>query len=184
IDPIDGTTNFIHGLPHFCVSIAVQINGIVEHAVIYDPVKDELFTADRGAGAMLDGRRIRVSRQLRLRHALLSTGFAYRRGGDIKTHMPTFNRLLSACGDIRRSGSAALDLAYVATGRLDGYWELGLSAWDIAAGKLLVEAAGGITSDPVGADPLQSGNIVAAAPKLHPVLEKRINSTPQGSAAD
>lgn len=180
IDPIDGTTNFIHGVPHFCVSIAVQVKGVVEHGVIYDPVKDELFIAERDAGATLDGRRLRVSQQSRLRHALLTTGFAYRRHGDIKTHMPTFNRLLSACGDIRRSGSAALDLAYVAAGRFDGYWEMGLSAWDLAAGKLLVEAAGGIVSDPFGGDPLQSGSIVAAAPKLHPVLEKRIKSTPQG----
>ena len=184
IDPIDGTTNFIHGIPHFCVSIAVQIDGVVEHAVIYDPVKDELFTADRGAGALLDGRRIRASQQTRLRHALLTTGFAYRRGGDIRTHMPTFNRLLSVCGDIRRSGSAALDLAYVAAGRLDGYWELGLSPWDIAAGKLLVEAAGGIVSDPFGGDPLQSGHIVASAPKLHPMLEKRVKSTPRGDNPD
>src|SRR5699024_9832146 len=179
---IDGTTNFIHGIPHFCVSIAVQIDGVVEHAVIYDPVKDELFTADRGAGALLDGRRIRVSQQTRLRHALLTTGFAYRRGGDIRPHLPTFNRLLSACGDIRRTGSAALDLAYVAAGRLDGYWELGLSAWDLAAGKLLVETAGGIVSDPFGGDPLQSGNIVAAAPKLQPVLEQRIRTTPATGA--
>lgn len=178
IDPIDGTTNFIRGLPHFCISIAVQVDGVLEHAVVYDPVKDELFTADRDAGAALDGRRIRVSNTNRLRHALLATGFAYCKSGDITTYLPTFNRLLSATGDIRRSGSAALDLAYVAAGRLDGFWELGLSPWDVAAGMLLVESAGGIVSDPFGGDPLESGHIVAAAPKLHPVLEQRIRSTP------
>lgn len=178
IDPIDGTTNFIRGLPHFCVSIAIQVDGVLEHAVIYDPVKDELFTADRDGSTMLDGRRVRASSNTRLRHAILATGFAYRKTGDIKTYLPTFNRLLTASADIRRSGSAALDLAYVAAGRLDGFWELGLSPWDVAAGMLLVESAGGIVSDPFGGDPLESGHIAAAAAKLHPVLEKRIQTTP------
>lgn len=178
IDPIDGTANFMRGLPHFCVSIGVQINGVLEHGVIYDPVKDELFTADRGGGAKLDGRRIRVSQNARLRQAMLATGFAYRKTGDVKTYLPTFNRLLTASAGIRRGGSAALDLAYVAAGRLDGYWELGLSPWDVAAGIVLVETAGGIVSDPFGGDPLESGHIVAATPKLHPMLEQRIRKTP------
>lgn len=178
IDPIDGTSNFMHGLPHFCVSIACQIDGVVEHAVVYDPVKDELFTADRGAGATLDGRRIRVSGARHLRHAMLASGFAYRKNDDIATHLPTFNRLLAASGDFRRGGSAALDLAYVAAGRLDGYWELGLSPWDVAAGILMVETAGGIVSDPFGGNPLESGNLVAATPKLHPVLVQHITATP------
>lgn len=178
IDPIDGTANFMRGIPHFCVSIGIQVEGVLQHAVVYDPVKDELFTADRGAGASLDGRRIRVTQCNRLRHAMLATGFAYRKSGDIKTYLPTFNRLLSASGDIRRGGSAALDLAYVAAGRLDGYWELGLSPWDVAAGIVLVETAGGIVSDPFGGDPLESGHIVAAAPKLHPLLERRVRTTP------
>jgi len=176
IDPIDGTANFMHGLPHFCVSIACQHDGVLEHAVVYDPVKDELFTAERGAGAMLDGRRIRVSGVKRLHKAMLATGFAYRKQQDIDTHMPAFLGLLRAAGDMRRGGSAALDLAYVAAGRLDGYWELGLAPWDVAAGMLLVRAAGGIVSDPFGDDALESGNIVATTPKLHPQLAAQISS--------
>src|SRR5699024_142638 len=117
----------------------------------------------------------------RLRHALLATGFAYRKTGDIATYLPAFNRLLTASGDIRRGGSAALDLAYVACGRLDGYWELGLSPWDVAAGLSLVEAAGGIVSDPFGGDPLESGRIGAATPKMHQVLEQRVRKTPMRS---
>lgn len=180
IDPIDGTSNFIHGIPHFCVSIACQINGVIEHGVIYDPVKDELFTADRGAGATLDGRRIRVSRTIHLRQALLTTGFAYRRQSDIATHLPLFNRLLSASAGVQIAGSAALDLAYVAAGRKDGAWEFGLSPWDMAAGMLMVRAAGGIAGDPHDGDALASGNIVAANPKIYPQLAERISRTPAG----
>jgi len=183
IDPIDGTANFIAGIPHFCVSIACQVNGVIEHAVIYDPVKDELFTADRGAGAALDGKRIRVTRTVRLRQALLATGFAYRKQQDIAIHMPVFNRLLAASGDIRRSGSAALDLAYVAAGRLDGFWEMGLSPWDMAAGLLLVRAAGGIAGDIHDRDPLETGNVIAANPKLYPQLIEKIERTPSGRAS-
>lgn len=178
IDPIDGTANFMAGIPHFCVSIACQVNGVIEHAVIYDPVKDELFTADRGAGASLDGKRIRVTRTVRLRQALLATGFAYRKKHDIATHMPVFNRLLSASADVRRAGSAALDLAYVAAGRLDGFWEMGLAPWDMAAGILMVRAAGGIAGDPHDGDPLETGSVVAANPKIYPVLAGRIAKTP------
>ena len=182
IDPIDGTTNFIRGIPHFCVSIACQVKGVVEHAVIYDPVKDELFTADRGAGASLDGKRIRVTRTTRLRQALLATGFAYRKKQDIATHMPVFNRLLSSSADIRRAGSAALDLAYVAAGRLDGFWEMGLAPWDMAAGPLLVRGAGGIAGDIKDQDPLKTGNVIAANPKLYPQLIEKIERTPQGGS--
>lgn len=180
IDPIDGTANFMHGIPHFCVSIACQVNGVLEYGVIYDPVKDELFTAERGAGASLDGRRIRVSKTVRLRDAILATGFAYRKQGDIATHLPLFNRLVSASGDIRRAGSAALDLAYVAAGRLDGYWELGLEPWDVAAGLLMVRAAGGIVGDGRDGDPLANGNVVAANPKIYPLLADKISKTPEG----
>lgn len=178
IDPIDGTANFMRGIPHFCVSIACRINGVIEHGVIYDPVKDELFTADRGAGASLDGKRIRVSRTLHLRQSLLATGFAYRKGGDVATHLPLFNRLVSASADVRRAGSAALDLAYVAAGRLDGYWEMGLSPWDMAAGLLMVRAAGGIVGDGGDGDPLDNGTVVAANPKIYPQLADRIARTP------
>lgn len=182
IDPIDGTTNFMHGIPHFCVSIACQIKGVLEHAVIYDPVKDELFTADRGSGATVDGRRMRVSKTIKLREATLSTGFAYRRERDIAAYLPLYNRLLSASGHMRGMGSAALDLAYVAAGRLDGYWEVGLSAWDVAAGTLMVRAAGGIASDSHDndANPLETGNILAANPKLYPQLLDKISKTPGG----
>ncbi|MDA3920705.1 MAG: inositol monophosphatase family protein [Salinisphaera sp.] len=182
IDPIDGTANFMRGIPHFCVSIACQIKGVVEHGVIYDPVKDELFTADRGAGASLDGRRMRVSKVIRLRESMLSTGFAYRRTSDVATYMPLYNRLLSASGHMRGMGSAALDLAYVAAGRLDGYWEVGLSPWDMAAGVLMVRAAGGIASDchDNDANPLDTGNVLAANPKLYPQLLERIAKTPRG----
>jgi len=182
IDPIDGTTNFMHGIPHFCVSIACQVKGVVETAVIYDPAKDELFTAERGSGASVDGRRMRVSKNIKLREAILSTGFAYRRNHDIATHMPLYNRLLSASGHIRSSGSAALDLAYVAAGRLDGYWEMGLSPWDMAAGMLMVRAAGGIASDSHDneVNPLDTGNILAANPKLYPQLLEKISKTPRG----
>lgn len=180
IDPIDGTANFIAGIPHFCVSIACQINGVIEHAVVYDPVKDELFTADRGAGATLDGRRMRVSRTVRLRDALLATGFAYRKQQDIAVHMPVFNRLLSASADMRRAGSAALDLAYVAAGRLDGFWEMGLAPWDMAAGLLLVRGAGGIAGDINDQDPLETGNVIAANPKIYPQLIEKIQRTPSG----
>ncbi len=182
IDPIDGTTNFIRGIPHFCVSIACQVKGVVEHAVIYDPVKDELFTADRGAGATLDGRRLRVSKTTRLRDATLSSGFAYRRREDIARHMPLYNRLVSASGAMRGMGSAALDLAYVASGRLDGFWEFGLGPWDMAAGALMVRAAGGIASDARDNDinPLDTGNIVAANPKIYPQLLDKIAKTPNG----
>ncbi|MES1927294.1 inositol monophosphatase family protein [Salinisphaera sp. T31B1] len=178
IDPIDGTANFMRGIPHFCVSIGCQVNGVLEHAVIYDPVKDELFTADRGAGATLDGKRIRVSKTVHMRQALLATGFAYRKSGDVATHMPVFNRLLSASSDIRRAGSAALDLAYVAAGRLDGFWEMGLAPWDMAAGILMVRAAGGIAGDAHDGDPMDTGNIVAANPKLYPQLADKIAKTP------
>lgn len=182
IDPIDGTMNFMRGVPHFCVSIGCRVNGVVEHGVIYDPVKDELFIAERGKGASVDGHRMRVSNTVRLRESMLSTGFAYRRQGDITTYLPLYNRMLSACGHMRHSGSAALDLAYVAAGRLDGYWEIGLSAWDLAAGMLMVRAAGGIASDAHDndADPLVTGNILATNPKLYPQMLDKIVKTPRG----
>lgn len=179
IDPIDGTMNFMRGVPHFCISIACQVRGVTESAVIYDPVKDELFTAERSAGATLDGRRIRVSRTTRLNESVLSTGFAYRRRKDIASHLPAYNRLLVASGHMRGFGAAALDLAYVAAGRIDGFWEFGLSPWDMAAGQLLVRAAGGIVTDTRDndANPLETGNIVAATPKIYPQLMKQLSGS-------
>lgn len=166
IDPIDGTRNFIHGFPHFAISIAITYKNKIEHGVIYDPVRQELFSASRGKGAKLNDRRIRVSARKNLEECLLGTGFAYRHQ-DKKNIVPTkiLNAVLPICGDIRRAGAATLDLAYVACGRFDGFWELGLNIWDIAAGILLVKEAGGIVCDPYGGeDYLKNGNVVAANP--------------------
>lgn len=166
IDPIDGTRNFIHGFPHFAISIAVAYKNRIEHGVIYDPILQELFTASRGKGAQLNDRRIRVSARKNLEECLLGTGFAYRHA-DRENPIPTkiLQTILPVCGDIRRAGAATLDLAYVACGRLDGFWEMGLHIWDMAAGLLLVKEAGGMVCDPYGGeDYLKTGNIVAANP--------------------
>jgi len=168
IDPIDGTRNFIHGFPHFAVSIGVMYKNRIEHGVIYDPNRQELFIASRGKGAQLNEHRIRVSERKHLDECLLGTGFAYRHIDKTKS-LPAriLQGVLPICGDIRRGGSAALDLAYVACGRLDGFWEMGLHIWDIAAGILLVKEAGGIVSDPTGGeDYLKTGNMVAANPPI------------------
>lgn len=176
IDPIDGTRNFIHGFPHFAISIAILHKGKVEHGLIYDPNRDELFTASRGKGAQLNDRRIRVSSRKRLEECLLGTGFAYRHTD--KTNTTPINILeafLPACGDIRRAGAATLDLAYVACGRLDGFWELGLKVWDMAAGALLIKEAGGIVCDLDGSENyLKSGNVVAANPAIIKLMLKSI----------
>ncbi|RDI46898.1 inositol monophosphatase family protein [Aquicella lusitana] len=176
IDPLDGTRNFIHGFPHFAVSIAVTHKNKIEHGVIYDPIRQELFTATRGKGAQLNERRIRVSTRKRLSESLLGTGFAYRHQ-NIDNPVPgnILQQLLPACGDIRRAGAATLDLAYVACGRLDGFWEFGLHLWDIAAGLLLVKEAGGMVCDPHGGeDYLKTGNIVTANPAIMRQLLKMI----------
>ena len=173
IDPLDGTTNYLHGIPHYAVSIAVRRRGIIEHGVVYDPAKDELFTASRGAGAMLNNRRIRVSRRASLEGALLGTGIPFRENQNIDGYLRSLRAFIGPIAGIRRQGSAALDLAYVAAGRFDGYWEAGLNVWDIAAGVLLVREAGGLVSDFEAADGyLDSGNVIAASPKLlKPMLD-------------
>lgn len=176
IDPIDGTRNFIHGFPHFAISIAVTYKGKIEHGVIYDPIRQELFTATRGKGAQLNERRIRVSQRKHLEECLLATGFAYRHS-DKTNPIPAkiFQAILPNCGDIRRPGAATLDLAYVACGRFDGFWELGLNIWDIAAGILLIKEAGGIVSDLNGGETyLKTGNVVAANPVIIRQLLKTI----------
>jgi myo-inositol-1(or 4)-monophosphatase len=171
IDPLDGTTNFIHGFPQYCVSIGVQHRAVLTHAVIYDPAKNELFTASRGRGAYLNERRIRVSKCHRLRESLLGTGFPFKELSRIDTYLRQLRALMQSSAGVRRAGSAALDLAYVACGRLDGFWELGLSPWDMAAGALLILEAGGLVADPEGeADYLERGDIVAATPKVFPQL--------------
>lgn len=168
VDPLDGTTNFIRGIPHYAVSIACLHKGKLEHAVIVDPVRREEFTASRGRGAQLNGRRIRVSKLSGLDGALLGTGIPFKNHCDDKLvpYSKSIEVLASQCAGIRRAGAASLDLAYVAAGRLDAFWEIGLSAWDIAAGALLVKEAGGLVADIDSSDNyLESGNIVCGNPK-------------------
>lgn len=168
IDPLDGTTNFLHGFPSFCVSIAVQVKGRLEHATVYDPLREELFSASRGEGAQLEGRRIRASKTPRLSEALVGTGFPYRSDAkDCDAYLKQLQKVMQASSGVRRPGAAALDLAYVAAGRLDGFWEHNLKIWDIAAGALLIREAGGIISGLDGSeDYLQHGNVLAGNPKV------------------
>lgn len=168
IDPLDGTTNFIHGVPHFAVSIACKYRGRIEHAVVIDPIRQEEFTASRGRGAAFNGRRMRVSKRKTLDTALLATGFPFREGqlAHIDNYMSMFKDLTVQSAGIRRAGAASLDLAYVACGRYDAFWEYGLSEWDMAAGALLIQEAGGLVSDFNGDHSfLDSGHIVAGGPK-------------------
>jgi len=173
IDPLDGTTNFIHGFPQYCVSIGVEHQGALEHAVVYDPVRDELFTASKGRGAFLNDRRIRVSKCTRLGDALVGTGFPFKELSRADLYLRQLRSLMEKSSGVRRAGSAALDLAYVACGRLDAFWELGLSPWDMAAGVLLIQEAGGLVGDLAGDQThMESGDVCAAAPKLFaPLLE-------------
>jgi myo-inositol-1(or 4)-monophosphatase len=167
IDPLDGTTNYIHGFPQYAVSIGLQHRGVIEHGVIYDPAKNELFTASRGRGAFLDDRRIRVTKCASLKDALVGTGFPYKELPRLDIYCKQLKEVMKTASGVRRTGSAALDLAYVAAGRLDGFWELGLSPWDMAAGALLVQEAGGLVGDLAGeANYLESGEIAAATPKI------------------
>ena len=168
IDPLDGTTNFIRGIPHFAISIACLYKGELEHAVIYDPMRREEFIASRGRGAQLNGHRIRVSKRKSLDGALIGTGIPYKSRSE--QHIPAYTKSLEAVtkqtAGIRRAGAASLDLAYVAAGRLDAFWEIGLNRWDIAAGALLIREAGGLIGDFKGGNTyLDSGNIVAGNPK-------------------
>lgn len=171
IDPLDGTNNYLHSFPFFAVSIAVRVKNRIEHAVVYDPIRHECFTASRGGGARLNDRRLRVSKQTQLSGALLATGFPFHSEAAAKRYMPTFEAMLGKCAGVRRTGSAALDLAYVASGRLDGCWEFGLRPWDIAAGSLLIQEAGGLISDMQGTeDYFRHGDIVAGTPKVFKTL--------------
>jgi myo-inositol-1(or 4)-monophosphatase len=171
IDPLDGTTNYIHGFPQFAVSIGIQRRGRMEHAVVYDPLRQELFTASRGEGAQVDGKRIRVSAQVGLERALIGTGFPYRSNLKwIDSYMGMLKAVIQHTSGIRRPGSAALDLAYVAAGRLDAFWELGLAPWDTAAGTLLITEAGGMVGTLTGAEYQQSGHILAGTTKVYEAL--------------
>lgn len=167
IDPLDGTTNFIHGFPQYAVSIALTKNGVLEHGVIYDPISNELYTASRGGGAYLNDRRIRVSRRLRLAESLIGTGFPFREFGNMDAYLAMFREVSQKTAGIRRPGAASLDLAYVAAGRLDGFWEMGLAPWDMAAGVLMIQEAGGLVSDLSGeSNFMTTGNLVAGTPKV------------------
>lgn len=175
IDPLDGTTNFLHGFPQFAVSIALRHKGRLEQAVIYDPMRQELFTASRGQGAHLNDHRIRVSQRPSLDGALLGTGFPFKQPEFLDLYLDTFKALFPKTAGIRRPGAAALDLAYVATGRLDGFWEIGLKPWDMAAGALIIQEAGGLVSDFGGGnDYLDSGNIIAANPKVFKAMLQKL----------
>src|SRR5690606_30760379 len=167
IDPLDGTTNFIHGLPQYAISIALMQRGVVTQGVVYDPNRDELFTASKGAGAYLNDRRIRVSKRQKFDEALIGTGFPYRKLDQLEEYLAIFRSVTERAGGIRRPGAAALDLAYVACGRFDGFFEMGLSPWDVAAGSLLITEAGGLIGDFHGEpDYLFSERVVAGAPKV------------------
>ncbi len=175
IDPLDGTTNFLHGFPQYAVSIALKHKGKLEVGVIYDPLRDELFTAKRGGGAMLNNRRLRVTQQTTLKGALIGTGFPFRTDQHLNAYVGMFRTLTMECAGIRRAGAAALDLAYVAAGRLDGFWEIGIMEWDMAAGILLIKEAGGVVTDfSFNDNYLQSGNVIAASPKMHQLMYQLI----------
>ena len=167
IDPLDGTTNFIHGFPQYCVSIALQHRGVIEHGVVYDPSKNELFTASRGRGAFLDDRRMRVTKCANLKDALVGTGFPFKEMSRLDLYFRQLREVMQTSSGVRRAGAAALDLAYVAAGRLDAFWELGLAPWDMAAGALLIQEAGGLVGDLKGDTGwLENGDIAAATPKV------------------
>jgi len=174
IDPLDGTTNYVHGFPVFSVSIAVAQRGELQHGVVYDPLRQEIFSASRGQGAQLDGRKIRVSKRTSLHQSLIATGFPYRMNLEhIDRYLGMLRAVMLDSAGVRRPGSAALDLCYVAAGRVDGFWELGLSKWDVAAGALIIREAGGRISDFRGTDNfLESGNLVAGNPKVYAALSK------------
>jgi myo-inositol-1(or 4)-monophosphatase len=179
IDPLDGTTNFIHGFPQYAVSIGLKHRGHITQAVVYDPTRNELFTATRGRGAFLNDRRLRASKRDQLQDCLIGTGFPFRKLDDLDQYVEVFTRVTKGTAGVRRAGAASLDLAYVAAGRLDGFWEFGLSPWDIAAGSLLIIEAGGLIGDLYGNDDyLQTGDVVCGAPKIFPKLLALMRETP------
>jgi myo-inositol-1(or 4)-monophosphatase len=168
IDPLDGTTNFIHGFPVYCVSIALAVRGKIEQAVVYDPSRNDLFTATKGRGAYLNERRIRVSKRTQLKQCLISTGFPFRPGDNFKNYLAMMGDVMQRTAGLRRPGAAALDLAYVAAGYTDGFFETGLSIWDVAAGSLLVTEAGGLIGNFTGeADFLEQKECLAGTPRIY-----------------
>jgi len=178
IDPLDGTTNFLHGLPHFAISIALEREGKLIAATVYDPVKDEMFWAEKGLGAYVNDRRLRVSARRNLGDALIATGIPFRDRGDHERYLKTLTPAMRATSGVRRWGVASLDLAYVAAGRFDGFWEFDLKPWDMAAGVVLVREAGGDVTDMMGGqDMLAGGSVLAANPALHDALRRLFAAT-------
>ena len=175
IDPLDGTTNFLHGFPQFAVSVACRHRGRAEVAVVFDPTRGELFTAERGAGTQLDGRRLRVSQRTGLEGALVGTGFPYRENRKwLGPYLAMLEQVMNATAGVRRPGAASLDLAYVAAGRLDAFWEVGLSPWDTAAGNLLITEAGGRIGNLAGGEYRDGGNLLAGSPRVFAALAELI----------
>ena len=174
IDPLDGTTNFLHGFPQFCVSVGVQVKGRLEAGAVYDPMRQELFAASRGNGATLDDRKIRVSGRTELEHALIGTGFPFRQKDmPMGPYLEMLGKVVRNTSGVRRPGAAALDLCYVAAGRLDGFWETGLKSWDLAAGTLIIREAGGIVSALDGGENyLDTGHILCGTPKIYAGLAR------------
>jgi len=184
VDPLDGTTNFLHGIPHFAISIALERDGEIVAGVVYDPTRNEMFTAEKGTGAYLNDRRLRVSGRRQIGEALISTGIPFRDRPGQEGYLATLHAVMAATSGVRRFGSAALDLAYVAAGRYDGFWEFGLSPWDVAAGLLLVREAGGYVSDLAGGHTMMaSGDVLAANDHLHLPLAVLIKEAMRGAAA-
>jgi myo-inositol-1(or 4)-monophosphatase len=188
IDPLDGTTNFIHGLPVYCVSIALAVRGKIEQAVIYDPSRNDLFTATKGRGAFMNDRRIRVSKRTQLKDCLISTGFPFRQGDNFNQYLQLMGEVMQRTAGLRRPGSAALDLAYVAAGFTDGFFELGLQPWDVAAGSLLVTEAGGLVGNFTGeAEFLEQNEVLAGSPRIYgqlvSILGKHSKFAPAGEKA-
>lgn len=174
VDPLDGTTNLMHGLPHFAVSIALEREGLLVAGVIYNVVRDELFWAEKGSGAFMNDRRLRVSARSEMKDALIATGAPFLGHGDHPRFLAELGRVIARTSGIRRLGSAALDLAYVAAGRFDGFWERGLAPWDVAAGAVLVREAGGLAQEIDGGDFMKTGHIIAANGSLLPVLSQTV----------
>lgn len=178
IDPLDGTSNYMHGIPHFAVSIAHQVKGRTEYAVVYDPMRDEMFTASKGGGAFLNQKRLRVSSRNSLDNAIVATAFPFRQRNHLQAYARVFQSVFSKVEDFRRAGTASLDLAWVAAGRLDGYFEVGMKPWDVAAGALIVREAGGVVLDFEGKDAVEdAGTIVAAPYKLMTPLQQLISAS-------
>ena len=188
IDPLDGTTNFIHGLPTYAVSIGLSFRNLIQQAVVYDPARNDLFYATRGRGAYLNDRRLRVSKRTRIADALIGTGFPFRKGDDLGQYLKILEAVMKSCAGVRRPGAAALDLCYVAAGWYDGFFETGLSPWDVAAGSLMITEAGGLVGNFTGeADFLHRREVVAGSPKIYGQLVQMLaphTSVARGPASE